>query len=124
MKPSVKLRFYAKKPKPNLKATHYYLIHFLLHMYCKMTNALLTISNHKLHYVSWQHCLVFCHHHHKLQHKSNKESNAGIMMSLAFAHSAFFCHNFMWNSLVMNNCEQFCVRRIISAGMMCAHYNT
>ena len=89
-----------------------------------MTNALLRISKHKLHYVCWQHCLAFCDHHHNLQKKSNTESNADIMMSFAFEHSAFFCHNIMWNSLVMKNCEQLGVRRIISAAMMCAHYNT
>jgi hypothetical protein len=68
-------------------------------MYWKMTNALLRISNHKLHYVRWQRCLAFYDHHHDLQNKSNTESDADIM-----SHSTFFCHNIMWNSSVMKNC--------------------
>jgi len=99
-------------------------LYIFSYTYCKMTNVLLGISNPKVHYVCWQHCLVFCDHHHNLQNKSNTESNADITMLFAFAHSAFFCHNIMRNSLVMKNCEQLGVRRIISAAMMCTHYNT
>lgn len=46
-----------------------------------------------------------------------------IMMAFAFENSAFFCHNIMWNSLVIKKCEQSRVRKIISAGIMCAHDN-